>query len=531
MNAHRIEEERTDWFCNYLNSRFCRIKGDKRYYRLVKGTGQGRVLLPTVWNFVMDSFLDTFATQEVDAIRYADNGALIIVATDLEIAQIKMHDALHNAQAWGLDKIGLQFSIAKTKAMVFSRKRDPPTLIEPLLMSNTEINVVTHFKYLGVTLDSKLCWTKHVKDKIAKAKKHWMLLHKGLGTTWGPTPAITLWLYTGIVRPALKYGAAIWVLTAAKIGFTKRLKKVQRLGMVLVAPMRCNTPISGLKLILGIPPLHLYIQTLATSTYIGLNLTPKGWKGQVGKKRLGHIKWLESITESLPHRSLQDRCVTHNWQLFLYTYIGDGEDAPHDDGLCCYIDGSERESASGSGLAAYRGNDPELIHTSCEYTGAATVFQSELHAINMSCTFAIRQQNRLIIILSNSQSAIQAIANPLVTSRTVLTTINAKNALGKQGKEVCVQWVRGHNDTDGNDLADHMANLGAAMDISGPEPFLPFSHAHAKRAEKEALLETWAVFWIASRECVCVNVYSGEDGAIQKLLSGHLSLFRSIKLN
>jgi hypothetical protein len=54
--------------------------------------------------------------------------------------------------------------------MVFSRKRDSPTLIEPLLMSNTEIDVVTHFKYLGLTLDSKLCWTKHVKDKIAKEK-------------------------------------------------------------------------------------------------------------------------------------------------------------------------------------------------------------------------------------------------------------------------------------------------------------------------------------------------------------------------
>jgi hypothetical protein len=32
------------------------------------------------------------------------------------------------------------------------------------------------------------------------------------------------------------------------------------------------------------------------------------------------------------------------------------------------------------------------------------------------------------------------------------------------------------------------------------------------------------------RVCVCVNVYSGEDGAIQKLLSGHLSLFRSMEL-
>jgi hypothetical protein len=31
--------------------------------------------------------------------------------------------------------------------------------------------------------------------------------------------------------------------------------------------------------------------------------------------------------------------------------------------------------------------------------------------------------------------------------------------------------------------------------------------------------------------CVCKRIYSGEDGAIQKLLAGHLSLFRSIKIN
>jgi hypothetical protein len=45
-----------------------------------------------------------------------------------------------------------------------------------------------------------------------------------------------------------------------------------------------------------------------------------------------------------------------------------------------------------------------------------------------------------------------------------------------------------------------MANLGAAMDISGPEPFLTFSHAYAKMAEKEALVKTWAAFWITSRD-------------------------------
>jgi hypothetical protein len=67
------------------------------------------------------------------------------------------------------------------------------------------------------------------------------------------------------------------------------------------------------------------------------------------------------------------------------------------------------------------------------------------------------------IILSDNQSAIQALANPFITSRTVLQTVEALDCLGNQGKEVCVQWVRGHNDTDGNDLADYMANQGAVL--------------------------------------------------------------------
>jgi hypothetical protein len=37
----------------------------------------------------------------------------------------------------------------------------------------------------------------------------------------------------------------------------------------------------------------------------------------------------------------------------------------------------------------------------------------------------------------------------------------------------------------------HYGQRGVALEISGPEPFLPFSHAHAEKAEKDALLETW----------------------------------------
>jgi hypothetical protein len=110
--------------------------------------------------------------------------------------------ALDAATEWA-EEIGLSFSITKTKAMIFSRRKTETTLPEPLQMSGIDIEVVEQFKYLGILMDSRLDWKAHISHKVSKAKKHLMMLHKGLGTTWGPSSAITLWLYTGIVRPAL----------------------------------------------------------------------------------------------------------------------------------------------------------------------------------------------------------------------------------------------------------------------------------------------------------------------------------------
>jgi hypothetical protein len=84
----------------------------------------------------MDSFLDIFEEHPVEAIAYADDGALIIVAANLETARIEMQNELDIAQTWATE-MGLEFAIAKTKAMVFSRHRSPPTLSQPLLMNDS----------------------------------------------------------------------------------------------------------------------------------------------------------------------------------------------------------------------------------------------------------------------------------------------------------------------------------------------------------------------------------------------------------
>jgi hypothetical protein len=200
-----------------------------------------------------------------------------------------MQFALGKAEAWA-GRVGLKVSAAKSKAMIFSTEKTAQTLSTPLLLDGHEIELVEEFKYLGVLVDRKLSWMPHILHKVKKAKRHLMMLHRGIGTIWGPTPAITLWLYNGVVETALTYGAAVWARRTTTITAIRKLNTVQRLGMMMVAPMRLKKPTAGLEIMLGVPPLAMHIQQLAVNTSNRLNLTPLGWTGK-SRSKLGHIAW------------------------------------------------------------------------------------------------------------------------------------------------------------------------------------------------------------------------------------------------
>jgi hypothetical protein len=66
----------------------------------------------------------------------------------------------------------------------------------------------------------------------------------------------------------------------------------------------------GMEMIFGVPPLELYIQHLAASTFYRLHLHPHEWDRKKGSK-YGDIKWIEKfVAADLPHSDLQDRCMT-----------------------------------------------------------------------------------------------------------------------------------------------------------------------------------------------------------------------------
>jgi hypothetical protein len=47
-------------------------------------------------------------------------------------------------------------------------------------MTDEDIELVTTFKYLGITLDTRLDWICHIDNKIKQAKKYLMMIQQGV---------------------------------------------------------------------------------------------------------------------------------------------------------------------------------------------------------------------------------------------------------------------------------------------------------------------------------------------------------------
>jgi hypothetical protein len=130
-------------------------------------------------------------------------------------------------------KWGLKINMSKTKVIVF-RRGGIIKANEKWYFNGNEIEVVPHYKYLGIVFSSMLCWSKAVNTLCSQANKAICMLYN-LNAKVGGLPIDTaFFLFDRTVLPIITYGAEIWgfqqynQIENVQTKFCKRLLKLPK---------------------------------------------------------------------------------------------------------------------------------------------------------------------------------------------------------------------------------------------------------------------------------------------------------------
>ena len=156
----------------------------------------------------------------------------------------------------------LTFNPAKSKAMVFSRKRCPVPVPSYFKLNGSKLEIVDSVKYLGITISSDLTWSKHINIIGSKARKLVGLLFRQFYRC-ADTDTIHK-LYIAIIRLHLEYASQVW---AGWIPICRRTNKHLKTCLYRVCLKRWDLSYPAMLRTLSIPTLAAQRQQLKLCTF------------------------------------------------------------------------------------------------------------------------------------------------------------------------------------------------------------------------------------------------------------------------
>ena len=234
-----------------------------------KGVPQGDPSSPLLFNLFVSDLPDSLAhtppslnNTEIPYIQYADD--LVLLADSPEDLQIAIDSLSLYCQ-----ENHLKTNSEKTKCLIFHKGRLPNL---SFLLQNSELQIVSEFKYLGFTFTPQLSFSKHISAITKKA-------HSRIGSLFFALPlkhlplSLALKVFGCYILPLYRYGLPLWLGNCSKASidsvdavftlFLKRYLGVPKFANISITHFLCGTT-----------PLSHYLKSISLSTLGSISFPP-----------------------------------------------------------------------------------------------------------------------------------------------------------------------------------------------------------------------------------------------------------------
>ena len=168
----------------------------------------------------------------------------------------ELNQALISVSQW-LSNSGHEISYDKTSAIFTRSYVEFPSSIT---LNQIEIKHCTSNRFLGVYVDSRLTWKRHICEIVDRSAKSMNILRMISSQRWGADPSISLLFYRACVRSLIDYGCLVY--GNASISLLKKLDVIHNKCIRLCVGLLNDTPINALLSEAGEIPLFIRRQKL-----------------------------------------------------------------------------------------------------------------------------------------------------------------------------------------------------------------------------------------------------------------------------
>ena len=156
--------------------------------------------------------------------QFADDASQWAVSKNIDLAAEYLQRDLDKLARW-CAKWRIKLNPEKTKVIIFSKSRSAIRAGPALSLYCEILSYYPHIKFLGITFDNRMTFTKHFEEILERCNQKFHGLRILVSKKWGPSPEIILQICKQCVRPIFEYGI-VSTITVSETVITK-IQRVQ----------------------------------------------------------------------------------------------------------------------------------------------------------------------------------------------------------------------------------------------------------------------------------------------------------------